>query len=170
MSDAPFLAAEMFCTRDDIERVAGYAFTNSSTPNAEQVSDFAEAIRGEIVMATERAGARYDPPATTVTDEDVRQVLIEANATGAAFKAWRTMALSGDQAAIQMRDSLEAEWITYIGNEELGGTIPGTITSVIVTSSDSRLLVNQVTGGEVSLKSLTSLTDVEPTFSMSDGD
>lgn len=167
---ADFNQDQMFCTRDDVFAAAGYTFDGDSVPSDTHVSKFAEWVRGEIVLATERAGQRYDPPASGVTDEDVRQVLVAANAIGAAYEAWTRIAASGDSKAEAMRDQLRDRWIMYVGNEQVGGTIPGIIKDTIETSANSRLLANDVTTGEVTLKSLSVERNIEPVFRMGEVD
>lgn len=123
---ATYVDTLVFCTEAQVFAVGGYTWTTTSNPTDTQVYQFAQFSCGDIVLATDRAGSRQDPPASGISDVALRNVLQRANAVGAAWQAWRVMATGGDEDAIKMRDSLYTEWRYLVGDGKPDGN-PGVI-------------------------------------------
>lgn len=142
-----------FCTEQDVFDFGGFTWTSVGTPTASAVQGFAYAKASAIVEMTQRAGQRIEPPTSGVADAHLASTLVEANAKGAAYEAWRVMASNTpDDFAIQQRDQLRADWLSFIGfYNDSGEWVRGSIELAIESAARARVIANDVTGGETIL-------------------
>ena len=139
-----------YCVEADVFAVGRYTWTDSpaTAPTATQVEGFAYSSAAEVVQATRRAGAETLPPASSIGDVYTRQQLVNANATGAAYFAWRAAAATGDKFAQDMRDSLREDWIQYVGGmNSAGKQIPGTIVTTLQAVNNVLVMHNDQLDG-----------------------
>lgn len=160
----------IFCTEAQIFNAAGYTFTSNDTPDTDELYEFGQWAANAISLRTEKAGSRYDPPASGISDVALRGEIVEANAVGAAYRAWRVMAKGGDPHAIQMRDQLREDWIRLIGGTSANGEeITGSIFDAIEISAGGILARSDETAGIASLPTVTS-RELSRTFTDEDVD
>lgn len=168
--------ASTFCTAiTGPERYASFDCTASSVPTETQLEEYCYDVAGIIVMQTERAGQRYTPPASGISDTFLARLLTNANDIGAAFKARAHMfTFNGDERSLKIMEKLAAEWAIYMGTGSVSGSSitigsGGLIGAAVESASGSRLLVSPVSQGEVTLEDLdTSIQSM--TFSRGDKD
>lgn len=161
----------VFCTEAQVFAVGGYTWTTTSEPTDTEVYTFAQFAAGEITLATDRAGARYSPPASGVSDVALRNVLQSANATGAAYRAWRVTAIGGDPDAIKMRNQLREDWIRFIGGTSASGEeVVGAIVGAVQAASSVLAVRTDQTDGYTQFPATTSTTTLARPFAMTDVD
>lgn len=164
-----------FATEAGVERYAVYDLTSSSVPTDDQGYEYAKDVTATIVMQTEKAGSKTTPPHTSDAT-GLSRLLQAANEVGAAFLVRMHMfTLNGDEASLRVAERLASLWASYMGEDSVkGGCLcagtGGAIFEAIASASDSRVLANDVTAGQVSLKSLDIIQDIEPPFTMSSVD
>lgn len=165
-----------FCTAiTEVERYAAFDFTSTSVPTESQVEEYTYDVAALIVLKTEKAGARYTPPNSGISDTYLARLLAEANAVGAAFEARAHMfTLNGDDRSMRIMERLLARWEVFMGKgASAGGALSsgsgGLIGEAITTVSDALLVANDVTSGETTLGTLDS-REVSPPFNITDTD
>jgi len=132
-----YVGTLVFCTEAQVFAGGGHTWTATSTPNVDQVYQFAQWAAGQITLATDKAGSRCAPPSSGISDVALRNVLESANATGAAYRAWRTMAKGGDAFAVDMRDQLREDWLGFIGfYNDSGEFVPGQIHGALAAAAN----------------------------------
>jgi len=168
---ATYSTSLVFCTEEQVFNVAGYTFTGNDTPTDAQVYEFAQQAAGEITLKTKEAGSRLDPPASGISDVALRNVIVRANAVGAAYFAWMVMAKGGDPHAISMRDHLREQWVRLIGGTTASGTdTSGLISTTVATSAGSGLVRTDQTAGYVGFPTGTTSETLGREFAESDVD
>ena len=167
-----------FCTAiTEPERYASYDFTTTSTPTEVQVEEYCYDVAALIVFQTERAGLRHTPPASGITDTYLARVLTQANAVGAAYLARHHIyTYNGDKTSHDVMQRLAGLWQMYMGEGSLsiGAGVPtlqigsgGVVGQLVESASNSRLLANDATTGDISLGTIDQVTNVTPPFKMS---
>lgn len=161
-----------FCDESDVFAAAGYTYTSADTPTDSQVYLFAQWAAGQIVLVTDRAGSRYTPPASAISDEFFRRTLIEANAVGAAYRARAIQAAGGDPHIIQLRDQLREMWIRYVGGTAANGEeVEGLIAELVEAAAAVPAIRTDETEGYTQFPSTTATAPtLGRTFTDSDVD
>jgi hypothetical protein len=147
---------QAFCTEQDVFDYGGHVWTDSSpvtTPSATAVRTFAYGKASELVQATQRAGLRIEPPTSGIADEHLGKVLVEANAKGAAYEAWRIKAAKNpDDFAVQQFERLLTDFQALCGfYDKSGEWVPGAVGAAVESAIRARTISNDVTGGETTL-------------------
>ncbi len=168
---AVYDVALVYCAESDVYAVGRYTWTPQTTPSAIQVYGFAQSAAAEVAQATRRAGAETLPPASGIVDVFTRQFLINANAVGAAYFAWRAAAAVGDKFAIEMRDSLREDWIQLVGGMNAAGhQIEGTIVTTLQAVNNVLVMHNDQLDGFSSFPPTVPAETLVRKFSSSDVD
>lgn len=161
----------VFCTEAQVQAAGGYTWTTSDTPDDTKVYTFAQWACGQIVLLTTKAGSTQSPPASGIGDVHLRNTLVEANAVGAAYMAWRTMAKGGDPHAKQMRDQLREDWIRFIGGTAANGTeVTGSIAEAVEIATGGNLARTDETAGIVVFPAAATATTLGRRFTDADRD
>lgn len=167
----------VYCLEADVERYGVYDWDASSSPTEDEVYDYAQDVAAAVEVKTEQAGNRVEPSGAAAEPVRVSRLLEQANAVGAAMLARRAMYVkSGSERDGSIWQALASQYDALMGEGASGGGTAagvgpgGLIDDAIASESNSNLLVNAITEGEITLKTLTNRDDVEPTFTVLDVD
>ena len=169
--------SKTFCTAiTEPERYAAYDFTSASVPTETQVEEYCYDIASIIVFQTERAGQRYAPPVSGVSDTHLARLLTQCNAIGAAYLARQHVyTFNGDQQSLMVMQRLAGLWQMYMGEGSLNVTAGmaalqlgsgGAIGDAVASLASSRVLRSDVTEGDVTLGAIDSI-EITPEFKAS---
>ena len=161
----------VFCSEAQVFNAGGYRWTDDDTPTDVDVYEFAQQAAGDISMVTLGAGSRLDPPASGISDVGLRNIVVRANAVGAAYYAWTVMAKAGDEDALDTRNQYREQWIRYIGGTAANGKeVQGTIPTAVATTASTFLGRNDETGGHVKFPSSGTAKTLDRPFTDADVD
>lgn len=167
----------VYCEEGDVERYGVYDWDTTSTPSEDDVYDYAQDVAAAIEVKTEQAGDRIGPSDAASQSTRVSRLLEQANAVGAAMLARHAMYIkSGSDRDLRVWESLARQYEALMGVGSSGnGTMAGIgegglIEDAVSSAADTGLLANEITEGDITLKTLTNRDDVEPEFTTEDLD
>lgn len=167
----------VYCEEADVERYGVYDWDASSEPSEDDVYDYAQDVAAAVEVKTEQAGDRIAPSDASSQPTRVSRLLEQANAVGAAMLARHAMYIkTGSERDLRIWESLARQYEALMGEGSSGnGTTAGVgdgglIEDAVSSAADTGLLANEITRGEITLKTLTNRDNVEPEFTTEDVD
>lgn len=167
----------VYCVEADVERYGVYDWDTSSSPDEDEVYEYAQDVAAAVETKTERAGNRIAPSAASSEPTRVARILEQANAVGAAMLARGHMYRKHPtEANERVWMSLARKYESLMGDGSSGGGEVagvgdgGLVEDTISSEADTGLLANEVTEGEITLKTLSNRDNVAPEFTVEDID
>jgi len=166
-----------YCLEPDVERYAVYDWSASSSPTEAQVYDYAQDTAAAIEVKTEQAGNIITPATASSQPVRVSRLLEQSNAVGAAMLARHHIySKSGSERDMRIWEGLARQYEALMGEGASGGgTTAGTgsggmVEDAVSSAANTGLLANEITEGDIALKTLTVRSNVEPEFTTEDVD